>query len=185
MPTGDLRRANFGAAFSFVREAAATYRNASGALATAGVNKARFDHAADGTAFGLLLSAGEDLGTRDRVRIRASVLPDALLDTVTPGARDVTILHRYAAPVADEADRVEVRHAWYSRNVKAAIDALLMQAGHHLEIGVLAGFRPNYSGVVRFRGHTWALAGVLMAGSAALHDGHGRPLIVSGAQANL
>lgn len=185
MPTGDLRRANFGAAFTFVRSETAPYRNANGTAVTAGVNTPRFDHGADGTAFGLLLSAGADIGGRDRTRIRASALPDDLFDAGTPGACDVTILHRYAAPVANDADRVEVRHAWYSRNVKNAIDALLMQAGHHLEIGVLRGFRPNYSGMVRFRGHTWALAGVLMAGSVPLNDGAGRPLIVSGARANL
>lgn len=185
MAAGDYRRDNFGAVFSFTRSETAPYRNSLGALVQAGVNKPRFDHDTDGANIGLLLSAGTDLGGRDRARIRASILPDNLFDTITPGARDVTILHRYAAPVADDADRVEVRHAWYSRNVKSAIDALLMQAGHHLEIGVLRGFRPNYSGMVRFRGHTWALAGVLMAGSAPLDDGAGRPLIVSGARANL
>lgn len=97
----------------------------------------------------------------------------------------MTILHRFAPEVAEGGTWSEVRRAWYSRNVAAAIDALLAQAGHHLEIGVIMGFRRNIDGAVRYRDQVWTLAGVLMVGSAALTDGEGRPIIIAGARKDI
>ena len=96
------------------------------------------------------------------------------------GASDCTVLHRYALPAGD-ANWADVRRAWYSRNARATVKALLGQAGHHLQIAVVPGFRPNVSGVVHHRGYQWLVAGALNAGSGAIADGLGRPLILGGA----
>lgn len=156
-------------------------RDASGTLVAGVVNQPRWDHDADGNPRGLLIAPGFELGGGDRVTIKAGALPAEVFDLLTPYAADVTILHRFAPAVTDNGQWQDVRRAWYSRNAKAAIDALLAASGHHLEIGLVRGFRRNIDGVVRYRDQAWQLAGMLLVGSAALTDGDGRPLIIAGA----
>lgn len=182
MAAGDLGQAQFGSAFTFGRTEAGAFRNGAGVVQAGTPGVPRFDHDAVGSARGLLIAQGFELGGGDRVSIKPAILPDAIFDKLTPGADDVTILHRFAAEVGDDGAWAEQRRAWYSRNAAAAIDALLAQAGHHLEIGVIRGFRRNISGAVRYRDQVWQLAGVLMSGSAALTDGEGRPIIIAGAR---
>lgn len=181
MAAGDLSQAQFATAFDFGRTEAGTYRGPDGVAINGVSGEPRFDHDIEGSPRGLLVKAGYELGGGDRVAIKTTALPVGVFDQLTPGASDVTILHRYAPAVTDESAWTEIRRAWYSRNAKAAIDALLASEGHHLEIGVVRGFRRNIGGVVRYRDAVWQLAGVLLVGSAALTDGEGRPLIVAGA----
>ncbi len=181
MAADDLTQAQFAIAFDFARSEAGTYRDASGVAVNGTVNVPRFDHDIEGMPRGLLVMAGYELGGGDRVTIKTAALPEDVFDLLTPQAADVTILHRFAPAVADDGQWREIRRAWYSRNAKAAIDALLASSGHHLEIGLVRGFRRNINGEVRYRDQVWQLAGVLLTGSAALTDGQGRPLIIAGA----
>ncbi|PXW79001.1 hypothetical protein C7451_10163 [Blastomonas natatoria] len=171
MADGDLDQGDFDIAFAFTRPTAAAYRNAAGAVTTAGPGVPRFDHLPDGTPRGLLVQPGEQLGQADRVRLDALMLPADLLS-----AR-VTVLH------ALDIGGGLVRRAWYSEDAKATIDACLGIAGHHVSIGVIAGYRARQGsrfepGFVRYRRQSWALTRVLAANTvAALADDAGRPLI--------
>lgn len=173
-----IGQSQFGDAFTFGRTEAGVLRDASGALVAGMPDHPRFDHDETGTALGLLIGPGEDTGGGDRVAIRTTALPAAFFDRMTPGAADVTILHRFVAA----GRTAETLRAWYSRNAKAAIDALLAQAGHHRELGVVAGFLPARGGTVaRYRDREWTLAGLLAVPGGVLDDGTGRPLIIAGA----
>lgn len=171
MADGDLNQGDFDIAFAFTRPTAAAYRNAAGAVVMAAVDGPRFDHLADGTRRGLLVQPGEQLGQADRTRLDPLMLPEDLLS-----AR-VTVLH-----ALDQGAGL-VRRAWYSMDAKATIDACLSIAGHHVSIGVIAGFRARQgsrfeAGFVRYRRQSWSLTRVLAASSiAALADEDGRPLI--------
>lgn len=176
----DYRQRDFASVIAFSRSEVGSYRDSSGAIMAAAIDAARFDHDGAGQARGLLVTAGGDLGGSDRAALRGNVDLGDLDDFVTPGASDCTVLHRYALP-ADDASWADVRRAWYSRNARATVKALLGQAGHHLQIAVVPGFRPNVSGIVHHRGHQWRVTGALNAGAGAITDGLGRPLILGGA----
>ena len=171
MADGDLDQGDFDIAFAFTRPTAAAYRNPGGALVEAAIDAPRFDHLPDGTPRGLLVETGDQLGQADDVRLDALMLPEDLLS-----AR-VTVLH------ALDMGAGLVRRAWYSEDAKATIDACLSIAGHHVSIGVIAGYRARQGsrfepGFVRYRRQSWALTRVLAASSiAALGDEGGRPLI--------
>jgi len=181
MAASNLRQRDFDLAFAFGRSEVAAYRDATGALATAAVDAPRFDHDAARASRGLLVSAGFDFGGGDRVVVEPEILPAALFDFTTPTASDATVFHWFAPAVDDDADWAPVRRAWYTRSAKLCADALMAQAGHHLAIGVVSGFRTNVLGRVRYRGYSWTVAGVLLAGAAAISDSQGRPLITGGA----
>lgn len=171
MADGDLDQSDFDIAFAFTRPTAAAYRNGAGALVEAGIDAPRFDHLPDGTPRGLLVEPGEQLGLADSARLDPLMLAEDLLS-----AR-VTVLH------ALDTGGGLVRRAWYSEDAKATIDACLSIAGHHVSIGIIAGFRARQGsrfepGFVRYRRQSWSLTRVLAASSlAALGDEDGRPLI--------
>ena len=171
MADGDLYQGDFDIAFAFTRPNAAAYRNAAGAIVLAAADAPRFDHLGDGTARGLLVQPGEQLGQADRVRLDPLMLPEDLI------AGRVTVLH------ALDMGAGVVRRAWYSEDAKATIDACLSIAGHHVSIGLLAGYRVRRggrfeAGFVRYRKHSWSLTRAVAAGQvSALADENGRPLI--------
>lgn len=176
-----LTSAQFDLAFAFARSEAAGFRNGAGALVTAAIDAPRFDHSAEGEPLGLLTGAGAELGGGDRVTIEPLMLPEHVLTGELPGDRDATVFHRFDAGAGEQ------RRAWFTRDVTATIDALLHQAGHHLELGVVAGFRPNLgsfgsAGFVRYRGAVWQLPELLAAGAGALADPEDRFVIRSGAE---
>ena len=175
-----LTSTQFDLAFLFARSEAAQFRNGAGALVTAAIDAPRFDHSAEGEPLGFLTGAGADLGGGDRVTIDPLMLPVALLTGELPGDRDATVFHHFDAGAGAQ------RRAWYTRDVTATFDALLHQAGHHLELGVVAGFRPNAgsfgsAGFVRYRGAVWYLPELLGVTGGVLADLSDRPLIRSGA----
>lgn len=190
---GDLHQADLDLAFTFGRSESGAWRDGTGTVQTAAPGVARFDHSTAGDARGLLVAPGLEPGGGDRLTLDPLILPAAMLLTGVAGedggsTGDVTVFHAFARKVADDGDWQVERRAWYSRNVVAAIDALLGQAGHHLALGVVAGFRERFEGAdgpfVRYRGETWSLAGFLL-GSATVPIGArpGVPLIEAGAEA--
>lgn len=175
-----LRAADFSIAFLHGRAEPVACRNAAGALLTVPADQPAFDHSADGAPLGLLVSPGEDLGGGDRTTIDPLILPADLVSGDAPGARDATVFHRF-----DDGSG-EQRRAWYTRNAAATIDALLSQPGHHLEIGVVPGLRPNSgqpgtAGFVHYRGAVWLLPELVEAGVGVLAE-DGRPVLRAGAE---
>lgn len=159
----DIGRGLFDAWFDFTRPTIAPYRDSDGELVDAAVDVPRFDHDADGEPIGLIVDPGEELGQADRARLQADAI----------GATAATVLH---ARLDD--DGAIVRRAWYSRDPQATIDACLGQAGRHLSLAAIPGFRPNAGGFVRFRGVDWMLTGLLGDGDGgALGDDIGHALI--------
>lgn len=181
MGASNLRQRDFDLAFTFARSEPAPYRDATGATVTAPVDTPRFDYSAARAARGLLVSAGIELGGGDRIEIEPEILPAGLLDFSTAMASDATVFHWFAPVVEEDTDWAPVRQAWYTRNAKACVDALVAQDGHHLAIGVAPGFLPNMIGVIQYRGFAWGVAGMLLAGGAPITDSLGRPLITGGA----
>jgi hypothetical protein len=136
----------FAETFTFARPNAAQHRNAAGAVVTAAINAPRFDHEADGTAKGLLIEPGSDMGQHDA------------LETVAGWDASVAkamVLHEY-----DVGGEI-VRSAFYTNNPKAMADACLKIVGHHRELIVLDGWKRNRGGYVRFDGRNWYLGGAL------------------------
>lgn len=167
MADGDIGRQHFAAWFDFGRPTAAPYRDAAGAIVVAPVNAPRFDHEAAGASIGLLVEPGAELGQADRARLQVDAI----------GATIATVFHERRDP-----DGTIVRRAWYSRDPQATIDACLSQAGHHLRIGAIPGYRRRIgapgAGFVRFRGVDWRLTELIDAGAgAAIGDDAGRGLI--------
>ncbi|MBD3728752.1 MAG: hypothetical protein IE933_03520 [Sphingomonadales bacterium] len=189
MADGDLTPADFGVAFTFARSEAGNFTDAGGILQLAPIDVPRFDHADDGTPRGLLVTPGSDLGRQDRTAIDPLMLPLDLVAGTDPAAREATVFHCFRPePTPEAADAFDAgiqRRALYSRDAARTIDALLRQPGHHLAIGVVAGFRPNLGGFTRFRGQQWILTGKLAAVGGVLGDGssvEGRALITCGAE---
>jgi len=164
----DLSQNDFTGAFTFARSEAATYVDAAGAEQLAPAGTPRFDHDDAGMPLGLLVGPGSDIGGGDRITVLAGALPDALVNGTVAADRAATVFHVFL-PAGAPSTAIE-RRAWYTRNVRAMIDALLAQAGHHLAIGAIAGLRvragDDGGGFVRFRGQVWQLAPAL-AGDAA------------------
>ncbi len=161
----------FANSFDFGRPSAAPVRDANGALVTAAVDQARFDHDEDGNRLGLLIEAGDILGQQDRV-------------TTVPGdwasVETATVLLEWM-----DADGVVRRRATYSRRVKATVDAALATLGHLRFIAAVGGFLPpqqreDTSLYVRFSEQSWELGAALVdGGGAVLADQGGRLLIES------
>lgn len=172
---GVIGQAEFASAFDFARSETASCRDAAGAEQLLGPDLPRFDHDEEGAPLGLLITAGADLGGGDRAALDPLMLPEDLL---TGTDRAATVFHMF------DPGTGPVRRAWYSRNALATVNALLDQAGHHLAIGVVPGFRPREddggAGIVRYRGQAWTLPGLL--GAPALTDGAGSALIIAGAE---
>ena len=159
----DIGQTLFDAWFDFTRPVAAPYRNAAGAIVDAAPDAPRFDHDVEGGPTGLIVEPGTELGQADRTRLQVDAI----------GATRATVLH-----ARREDDGTIVRRAWYSIDPQAMIDACLGQAGHHLSVGAVPGYRPNLGGYVRFRGADWQLTGLIAAGDGAvLGDDDGRALI--------
>ncbi len=185
-----LTSADFDLAFSFARPVAADYRDPSGTVQTADPGDPRFDHDALGNSLGLLTEPssvlGAPIGSADRASIDPYILPLDLALATPPTGTPCTVLHRF-----DPLDgNGEQRRAWYSRSPARTIDGLMIQAGHHRELGVLRGFAESlFDGtdlVVRYRGYSWKLPGVLVTedgGSEALDGGDDRPTTIAGAEA--
>ncbi|MCM3419046.1 hypothetical protein [Sphingopyxis alaskensis] len=164
MADGDIGQTHFAAWFDFVRPTIAPYRNADGELVDAAIDVPRFDHDEQGVPTGLIVDPGEELGQADRARLQEEAI----------GATESTILH---ARLADDGQII--RRAWYSRDPQATIDACLGQAGRHLSIGAVPGFRPNLGGFIRYRDVDWQLTGLIGTGvpGEAIGDDDGRALI--------
>lgn len=161
---GDLQSQHFPYWFDFVRLSSAPYRDATGAEATAAPGEPRFDHDAEGNALGLLVGAGETLGSGDRATLQAGVLDDAT-------GEEVTVLHAYQGD-----DGIE-RRAWYGKNARALVNGLVGSEARHVSIGVVPGYLENKGGYVRQRGESWYLANAIgVDASTALADGE-QPLI--------
>jgi|GEM_PF-3095159 len=166
--------ADFALAFDFARSEAVAVLDAAGLPASAEPDVAAFDHTAAGVPLGLLVIAGTDLGGGDRVALDPLMLPIELVSGEVPGDRDATVFHRF------DAGAGEARRAWYTRHAQATVEALLDQPGHHREIGVVAGFRRNDGGLVRYRGEIWTLPELLSADGIVLADTEDRPVIRAG-----
>lgn len=136
----------FAETFTFARPNAAAHRNAAGVVVSAAVNVARFDHEPDGTAKGLLIEGGADMGQQD-------VLVTAAGWEV--GVEKAMVLHEY------EADGEIKRAAFYTNQAKALADNCLASVAHHREIIVLDGWKRNRGGYVRFDGRNWSLGDAL------------------------
>lgn len=184
MAAGDLHQDDLSIAFTFTRSETARYRDQYGYIREAPADAPRFDHDTAGASRGLLLTAGADIGGQDRIAIDPLMLPEAMIAGPRPIDRAATVFHAFA-PLGAEPWAIG-RRAWYTRNAPALIDQLLGQQGHHLEIGVIAGFRANLGGYVRLRGQVWTLATGIAgnaAGAALATDVAGAmPLIVAGAE---
>lgn len=184
MAAGNLHQDDLAIAFAFSRSEAAAYVDAAGVAQTAPVDTPRFDHDAQGKPRGLLLTAGSDIGMQDRIAIDPLMLTEAMVSGPRLADREATVFHAFVRIGSDPW--VVERRAWYTRNAKATIDGLIAQAGHHLEIGVITGFRKNLGGFVRLRGKVWTLPAGLAgnaAGSALAADVAGQmPLIVAGSE---
>ena len=163
-------------AFAFARTEPGTYRDATGAVRTAPPGAPRLDHDAAGAPLGLLVAPGEDFGGGDRLTIDPLMLPARFFDFATPQASDATVFHHFNDGTGP------VRRAWYSRNARATIDALLRLAGHHLEIGAVAGHRPPEAGLVRYRGQGWLPPGIVLSGARGVEGAPPLPLIAAGAE---
>jgi hypothetical protein len=183
MAAGDLRQADFASVFAFSRSEAATYTDAGGTERSAVIDAPRFDHDADGNPRGLLVTAGSDIGRQDRVALADDALPEELLTATLLSDREATVFHAFV-PLGSATGSVE-RRAWYTRNAKATVEALMAQAGHHVSIGVLPGLRENLGGYCRLRNEVWQLPTGLAgnaAGAALAVDAAGvRPLLLAGA----
>ncbi len=163
MADGDIGQQHFAAWFDFLRPTVAPYRDAGGAIVDAAIDAPRFDHDAEGAPLGLLVEPGAELGQADRARLQVDAI----------GATVATVFHARL-----DAGGALCRRAWYSRDPQATIDACLGQAGHHLSIGAVPGFRRNLGGYVRYRGLDWQLTELLGTGDGdALGDGDGRAMI--------
>lgn len=182
MAERDLRQNELDLAFAFARSEPAPYRSFLGQLWTAPVDAPRFDHDAGGAPLGLLVESGSDLGLGDRLSLDPLILPAELVEAGDAGTREATIFHVFAREVAVGQDETVEHRAWYTRNAVAAVDALMRQPGHHRSIGVIAGFRENLGGFVRYRGQVWLLTGYLAAGNGILASDD-LPLITAGAAA--
>ncbi len=134
---------SFAATFSFARPKAAPYRAADGRTTVAAVDQPRFDHQSDGSAIGLLVEAGSEMGQHDAIRLRAGTIA---LDA----GEKATVLHEIAA-----ADGSIARRAHYTLAAASTVDACLAQIGRHRLIAVVAGFLPIRSRVVAYRGRRW------------------------------
>jgi len=172
----ELTRVDLAIAFDFARSEPAPVRNAAGAIVTAAVNVARFDYDATGKSLGLLVGPGFELGGQDRIALDALVLPVELVEGES-AEREATVLHHFTPPGGSS-----VRRAYYSRDAKRAVDALLRQEGHHRQIVVVPGFLRLRGATVRYRHRDWTATGTIAVGDTILTDGAGRPLILSGAE---
>lgn len=164
----NLVKHSFADTFVFSRNRTAQYRDKAGALTTAAVDAPRFDHDVDGTPKGLLVEAGPENGQHDAIKSVAGW--DA-------GVDKAMVLHEYQFP-----DGTIRRAAFYTRNVKATVDACLNCAVHHREIIAFDGWKRNRGGFVRFNGHNWFLGEAIAVRSGplvspVLADDQGRSLI--------
>lgn len=154
-------------------------RDAAGAAIVAPADTPRFDHDEEGTPLGLLLASGVELGGGDRMTIDPLILPADILTSIEPFGRNVTVFHHFDGGAGAE------RRAWYSRDPETTINRLLQMSGHHLQIGLARGFRPNEGGYARYRGFRWRLPNLIRAphasGLGVLGNGAGKPLVSSGA----
>lgn len=178
MADGDLFQADLDIAFTFSRSEAGAYRNAAGSIVQAAIDAPRFDHDAEGQPLGLLINEGSDLGLQDRLAIDPLILPEALIESPLWQERACTVFHAFIPKGGEQL----LRNAWYSRDARRTIDALMRQQGHHQAIGVIEGFRENLGGFVRLRGQVWQLASYLLADEAVLTDGEGQPMVTAGAE---
>jgi hypothetical protein len=183
----DLSQSQFAVAFDFARSVAAERRDATGTLVAAAIDTPRFDHSASGKPRGLLVTPGVELGSQDRVLLDELMLPAALVEEADLTAREATVFHTFRPFSAAQLDQAQwsagiERRAFYTREAKLVIEQLLRAAGHHLAIGVHAGFAKNRAGWVRFRGKLWRLPSRLHVGTGVLAGDETRDLITSGAR---
>ncbi|MEL7784069.1 hypothetical protein AAG607_13665 [Citromicrobium bathyomarinum] len=186
-----LKQSQFALAFTLNRSESGRHRNAAGALVTAAIDAARFDYSEAGEPRGLLTTPGSDIGAQDRVAFDPLMLPAALTESTDLPDREATVYHAFRPLIdlAADLDRQQAdfastiaRRAWYSRDAATTITRLLNMAGHHLAIGVHAGFAPNDDGFARYRGQLWRLPDLLQVDGGVLSTDAGRPLIASGAE---
>lgn len=185
-----LRASQIGIAFDFARSEAAPVRGADGVVRTLAADLPRFDHDPLGRARGLLVTGGAEPGGGDRALLDRLMLPAALVEGADLSAREATVYHAFVPLAAGIGDAPQemfeaaiTRRAVYTRDAGRTIDALMRSAGHHVMIGVHAGFAENRDGFARYRGRLWALpVGMRVdAGGDVLDAAPGKPLLTSGA----
>ncbi|MFN3749252.1 MAG: hypothetical protein ACK4SJ_11255 [Sphingorhabdus sp.] len=137
----------FANTFDFSRPIAASYRDATGAVAIAGPDEPRFDHDPDGDRLGLWVTRGDEPLQHDALTVFSG-------DWEIAGA--TTVLWEFSLD-----DGIIRRRAIYSTTVRATIDACLNTLCHHRVIGAVAGFLPNlgpeFEGYVKYRNKVWPL----------------------------
>lgn len=172
MANTDLKQADFAATFNFARPVPAQILDATGVPQTAAPNQPRFDHAEGGVPLGLRIEKGVQFGQGDAAELKEVALPEEL------DSADVTILHRFYDDTG-----AEQRRAYFTRNARALVNALLATAAWHAEIGVVPGFLRNRgaagtAGHVRYRQASWDLPGLLGDGAGGvLSDDNDRALL--------
>lgn len=156
-----LVNAQFDEAFVFTRAIAGPVRGEDGVLDSAAPDVPRFDHDELGGRVGLLVAPGETLGQADRCAVIAG-------DWEINGA--ATVLHEYA-----DEEGVIIRRAFYTRSVRATVNAVLRVAGHHRLIGAVPGFLRNEGAEVQYREREWKVDVRIGTGVAdeVLGDGSG------------
>lgn len=188
-----LRASQFAIAFDFARSEAAAVRGPNGVVTTLDPDLPRFDHDPAGKPRGLLVTPGSDIGGQDRSAFDPLMLPAALTEGADLTAREATVYHAFvplsasqtedgvSAASPEDFEAGIVRRAFYTREAARLIDTLMRTAGHHLAIGVHAGFAENADGFARYRGKRWRLPEGLGVDGAALTSSPAKPLITSGA----
>jgi hypothetical protein len=188
-----LRANQFTIAFAFTRSEAADVREADGIVRTQAAGVPRFDHDPAGIPRGLLVTPGADIGGQDRSAFDPLMLPAALTEGDDQTAREATVYHAFvpltasrtedgvSAATREEFEAGIIRRAFYTREAARLVDALIRTAGHHLVIGVHAGFAENRHGFARYRGKLWQLPLGLGGADGALTSSPEKPLITSGA----
>lgn len=161
---------SFAQTFDFSRPIAADYRDPSGAIVTAAIDEARFDHNEAGARRGLLIETGPVPGQHDAI-------------TVKPGDWEVsgqaTVLVEWEGPTGIE------RRGLYSNDCRATVNAAIGVVGHLRSLIVLPGFLPNMGGngqpgFVWYRNVSYPLGAAIGDGAGGiLADDEGRLIIES------
>lgn len=140
----------FAGTFTFARPNAAPYRAADGRTLVAAPGVPRFDHLSDGTALGLVVEAGSDMGQQDAVAVR----PGAM--AIVRGVK-ATVLHERM-----DVGGAIVRRAHYTLDATVTANACLAQLGRHRLLAVVEGFLPIRGAVVAYRGRRWSPPAVIV-----------------------
>lgn len=135
--------------FDFTRGREAPYRNAAGAIVTAGVDEPRFDHDQNGVLIGLLIEGRPQTRHADQLVSK-------------PGgwaAGKATVLHEFITP----AGQLKRRACYVVGDHRATVDGFMNTKGWHRLIAVVAGHLKNTGHAVRWRRLEWTLSAIIAA----------------------